>query len=169
MEQISTLEHPTDEALKALWRGDLSVERVECILAHLDRCGTCDCRLEQLEPAIEEYRRYLAFLDRRVLPPPGGWPDMRTAMEVRDSQSPASQKEPAPVSQLRRRVARVVWMAAIAAGILLCVLFVPRGASVARAETLLAKARESATRAPSREHSRLRVSARTRSFLRAAV
>jgi hypothetical protein len=151
------IEHPSDKTLSRLWSEDLPAAATESILAHLESCAECGKRLAAEDSSIERFGRFVELIDSHLPAPPRAWVDIRTEMERVDR----------PVRRSGMR--RPVWIGAIAASILLTFLIWPRGSSVARAETLLVRAKAAAGKAPSRKTSRLRVATRKALFVRPAV
>ena len=158
------IEHPSDKTLSSLWSEDLPAAATESILAHLESCVECEQRLAGIDSSIEQYRRIVSLVDSHLPPPPRVWADIWTEMERVDRSLRPVTMRPAKAYQ-----GRPIWIVAIAAAILLALLIWPRGGSVARAETLLTRAKASADRAHSRKRSHLRVVTRQASFVRPAV
>src|SRR5262249_37648957 len=102
-----------------------------------------------------QYRRFVELVDSHLPAPPRAWADLSIEMERLDG--------------AKTYRVRPIWMSAVAAAVLLAVLILPHPGSVARAETLLTRAKAAADRIPSRKRSRLRVGTRHASFERPAV
>jgi hypothetical protein len=105
-----------------------------------------------MDSSIERFARIVELVDSHLPAPPRAWADIRAEMERVD-----------------RPLRRPVWIGAIAASILLTFLLWPRGSSVARAETLLVRAKAAAGQVHSRKTSHLRVATRQALFVRPAV
>jgi hypothetical protein len=179
MESMPALEHPSEAKLAAVLNVAMPPDEVERILEHLDDCKRCEERLEELEPAIAEYRRFRARIAPQLPRPSRPWPDIQMDMERLDRQPSKLRRISAPPQPVRVRRSRVTrpaqlmragWMSAIAAGVLICGLLLwPRGDGLLRAETLLLKASNAASHSTVRARSHLRVKTRTASFIRPAV
>ena len=170
---MPALEHPSETTLAAVLNEVMPPDEVERILEHLDDCQWCERRLEELEPAISEYRRFRQRIAPQLPQPSRPWPDIWVGMQRVDRQPSKLWQIAAPRGPVRARGGRVLrpaWMSAVAAGILICGLILwPRGDSLLRAETLLQKASSAVSHSPSRTRLHLRVKTRTASFIRPAV
>jgi hypothetical protein len=152
MEPMQELEHPTEEALEFFLASKLASEEVRRIVEHLDECSFCERRLNEMEPALAEYRACSALVFGK-LRAQIEWPDLRIE----------------PVQTRRRGRVVFAWLAAAAAGVLLTIAAVNsyrRGEAPVRAETLLKGATNNETILQS---ARLRVKTRTTSLVRPAI
>ncbi len=163
------IEHPNDQTLASLWGEDLAAARTESILTHLDSCPGCAQRLAAMDSSIQHYGRIVQLVDAQLPDPPRAWADIAVAMDRVDRARAADSESARSFSSAKAHPRRPVWISAIAAAILLVFLIWPRDGSVARAETLLVRAKSAAARARSRKSSRLRVATGHTAFVRPAV
>lgn len=173
---MPALEHPSEAKLAAVLNEAMAPEEVERILEHLDECKRCEERLEELEPAIAEYRSFRERITPQLPRPTRPWPDLQAEMDRMDRRPSKLRRiaaEPKPVTMAAphsRHAFNAKWMSAIAAGVLVCGwIFWPRSGTLLRAETLLQASMSAVSHAASRSRSHVRVKTRTASFLRPAV
>jgi hypothetical protein len=159
MEQERDLTHPADDRLASFWAGTLSPDSLEQLAAHVDRCTTCEARLEAVEPAFSQFRRSLEQVHARIPRSPRPESDLwKKMLQIEARRAP------------RRRVAwRPAWVSGIAAALAgVALLLLPHmGESELRADTLLQQAQNAP--APVRSSRHLRIRTRSASFERPPV
>ena len=152
--------HPSDDQLVLFFDPVLPSDALERLAAHIDSCRECAIRLEQLEPALSQYRRCLDAMHAGIGRPGRKDAELWAEMERLEANRGVRRSKAWRVS-----LASGIAAALVAAGVF---LFFPAGRdSELRAETLLARA--ATVTAQSRSNHRLRVRTRTVSFVRPAV
>jgi hypothetical protein len=163
MEPMQELTHPSDSQLASFLDPELERSELERLVTHLDICPACEARLEEMEPAFSAYRRWLDSEYAQVSRPSANLPELLVKMERLEAERIATRSR-----TWRFTPARIAWPGAIAAGAMAVAILVPWGrGSEVRAETLLARAADSAAHAARPSH--LRIRTRTASFIRPAT